>query len=268
MRLVALASAPARPDEAAKAMAGALGLAPAEARMRLAPEPPTLVARLEPERAEALVASLRRAGLAALSVEEHVPSDRDRTVARSFLLEDAGGTFTPRSGPPLHFAWPEVVAVLRGRRASRYEVERSERSQRLSVTTAVATGGLKMTRTSTRITREAEESSEQVVLVYARDGRAALLAERQVDFSCLGPGMQPSSTGNMGELARRIRERATAAFYDERLLRLGRRPLPFLASGESRSATRTVTTTRTDTSGSLDVLAEILRQAVSEGLLP
>jgi len=53
-----------------------------------------------------------------------------------------------------------------------------------------------------------------VVLLYARDGRAATLAESQLDFSCLGPGMQPSSTANMGELARRLRERAKGAFYD------------------------------------------------------
>jgi len=40
-------------------------------------------------------------------------------------------------------------------------------------------------------------STEQVVLVYARDGVWPLLAEHQLDFSCLGPAMHPASTGNM-----------------------------------------------------------------------
>jgi hypothetical protein len=104
--------------------------------------------------------------------------------------------------------------------------------------------------------------------VYARDGRAATLAEAELDFSCLGAGMQPSSTANMAELARRLRARAKGAFYDDRLLRLGRRPLPFLGGGESRSLGTKTTTTRTDTSGTLDTLAEVLRQALAEGLLP
>ena len=89
--------------------------------------------------------------------------------------------------------WPDVMAILRGLRASRSEVERTEKSKSFSVGTAVATGGLTMTRTSTRMVRTSEESTEQVILVYARDGRAAMLSENEVDFSCLGPGMQPSS---------------------------------------------------------------------------
>ena len=132
----------------------------------------------------------------------------------------------------------------------------------------MATGGLKLTRTSSKTVRSSEESIEQVILVYARDGRAATLAETALDFSCLGPGMQPSSTGNMIALAGILRDGAKGAFYDERLLRLGRRSLPFLAGGESRSQAGALAKTRTDTRGSLDVLAEVMRQALVVGLLP
>ena len=104
--------------------------------------------------------------------------------------------------------------------------------------------------------------------MYARDGRDVMIAERQARLSCLGEAMQPSSTANMVALARRLRALASGAFYDERLLRLGRRALPFLATGETRSGTATLTTLRTDTSGSLDVLAEVMRQAVAARLLP
>jgi hypothetical protein len=147
-------------------------------------------------------------------------------------------------------------------------VDRTETSRSFSVGNAVLTGGLKMTRTSTKIVRSSEEETEQVILVYARDGRAATLAEAELDFSCLGAGMQHSSTANMLELARRLRERAKGAFHDDRLVRLGRRPLPFVAGGESRSRTPTATTTHTDTSSSLDTLAEVMRQALGAGLLP
>ncbi len=266
MKLVALVRTPTRPDEAARALADAAGLALAEARMRLAPEPPALLARLEPDKADALVIALRRAGLPALAVDARVPSDQDRTVAHTLALADAGATFVPRAGHAMTVAWSEVLAILRGMRASRSEVERTEKSRRISVGTAVATGGLRLTRTSTKTVRSSDESSEQVILLYARDGRVAILAEGHLDFSCLAP-CQPSSTANMIELARRLREKAKGAFYDERLLRLGRRALPFVADAESRSRAAGAVLTRTDTRGSLDVLAEVMRQALAEGLL-
>jgi hypothetical protein len=268
VKLVALARAPVERDAAARAVADATGLTLAEARMRLAPEPPALLARLEPARADALVAALRKDGLAALAVALPVPSDADRLPVRAFALSPEGLALTARSGEALEVPWPEILAVLRGLRATRRDAERTEKTRKLSLTGMAATGGLPLTRTTSQTVRSSEESVEQVVLVYARDGRAATIAEREVDFSCLGPGMQPSSTGNMVEIARRLRERAPAAFHDERLLRLGRRPLPFIAPSESRAQTRTLVETRTDTAGSLDALAEVMRRALVEGLLP
>lgn len=268
MKLVAIARAPERPDEAAKAVADAAGLTLAEARMRLAPEPPALLARLEAARADALVSALRTAGLAALSVDSEVPSDRDRLVAAHFALSGAGAIFTPRFGDAMAVAWSDVLAILRGLRAARQETERTEKSKRFSAAAAIATSGFVMTRRVEKTVRSSEESIEQVILVYASDGRAVMLAEGGIDYSGLGPGLQPSSAANMAEVARRLREAAKGAFYDERLLRLARRSLPFLPGGESRSQTTTMVTRRTDTSGSLDVLAEVMRQALIEGLLP
>jgi hypothetical protein len=268
MRLVAIVRTPACIEEASRVLAEASGLALAEARMRLAPEPPALLARLEPAQADSLVVALRGAGLAALAVPAGVPGDRDRVVARSFSLDAVGVTLTVRSGESAAVAWPEVTAILRGQRSSRSEVQRTEKSKSFSAGAALATSGLVMTRTSTRTVRSSEESSEQVIFVYSRAGPSALLAERELDFSCLGSGMSPSSTANMVEVGLRLRTKAPSAFYDERLLRLGRRPLPFLARGESRSQTATTATTRTDTRTALDVLAEVMRQAVAEGLLP
>ena len=267
MKLVAIVRAPTGVEEAASALAKASGLALAEARMRLAPEPPALLARLEPDEADALVVALRKAGLAVLAIPAAVPTDRDRVVARGFSIDDAGVDFTSRSGDSVQMPSPDVLAILRGLRASRTEVERTEKSKSFSVGAALATSGLMMTRTSTRTVRTSDESTEQVILVYSRGGRAALLAERQLDFACLGASMSPSSTANMVEVARRLRARAKTAFYDERLLRLGRRPLPFLARGESRSQSGTTTVTRADTAGSLDVLAEVMRRAIADGLL-
>lgn len=269
MKLVAVVRPPARPDEAAHALAAATALTLAEARMRLAPEPPALLARLEDGAADALAAALRGAGVAAVAVDARCPGDGDRIAAHRVALGAAGVTFAPRAGAPETFAWPDVLAVLRGMRAARTEVEREEKTRRFSAATAIASGGVMFTHTSRETVRSASEALEQVILVYARDGRAATLADGALDFaSCLGPRMQPAAAANMAELARLLREGAPRAFHDDRLLRLGRRPLPFLAAGESRTQRGGTTTTRSDSSGTLDTLAEVLRQAVAARLLP
>jgi hypothetical protein len=268
MWLVAVARTPQHPDEAARALAAATGLTLAEARMRLAPEPPALVARLDAAPAAALAGALRRAGLAALALDARVPSDRDRVVAHRFELSPAGAAFAPRAGAPVTLAWSEVAAVLRGLRAERESVEHTETVKRLSVGRALMTSGLSLGRTERRTTRSSEEQTEQVILVYPRAGEAVLLSERELDFSCLAPAPAPSATANMTEIARLLRARTPGAFHDDRLLRLGRRPLPFVGDGASRSQASSVVVTRSATAGSLDTLAEAMRQALAAGLLP
>jgi hypothetical protein len=76
MKLVAIVRTPSSLDEAARAVADAAGVTLAEARMRLAPEPPALLARLEAEEASRLVAALRKAGLSALAVDARCPTDK------------------------------------------------------------------------------------------------------------------------------------------------------------------------------------------------
>lgn len=268
MKLVAIVRAPERIEDAAVAVSRATGLTLAECRMRLSPEPPALLARLEPDAADSLVAALRKTDLAVLAIDADVPGDADRTLARRVDFGAERITFTARFGDAMQVAWSDVLAVLRGSRESRSEVARTEKSRTISLGRAIATGGLSMTRTSTKTVHSSEMSFQHVILVYARDGRAAALVEGLVDFSCLGVGLQPSSTANMNELSRRLRDQAKGAFHDDRLLRLGRRPLPFVAGGETRSATSAMVVTRRDTAASLDVLAEVMRQAVAQRLLP
>jgi hypothetical protein len=268
MKLVAIVRRPERVEEAAAVLAAATGLTLAECRTRLSPEPPALVARLEGPAADSLVSSLRASGLAALAVDARVPTDSTRTLAQRVALSPDAVTFTPRFGEPQEFAWSDVLAVLRGSRESRSEVERTERSRSLSLGMAVATGGLKVTQTSTKTFHSSDTSIQQVILVYARDGRVGALVEGQVDFTCLGAELQPSSTANMVALDRRLQERTRHAFHDDRLLRLGRRPLAFVAARELRSGTAGMTVTSSDTASSLDVLAEVLHQAVAQALLP
>lgn len=269
MKLVALVRAPANPEAAASVLGGLLGITLAEARMRLAPEPPTLLARLAPEVADPLVTVLRQEGLAALAVDAAGPPDARRLQARTVAFGATGALFQPRSGEPLSLPWSEVGAILRGASVVRADMETTEKSKSFSVATAIISQGVKTMRTTERTVRTQEEVLEQVLFVFGRGGQRAVLRERELDFSCLGPDMQPTRMANMTVLAGLLRRGAPGAFYDERLVRLGRRQLPlFAASNEAHLSTTKMAQKLTDTSSGLVLLAEVLWHAVAEGLLP
>jgi hypothetical protein len=267
MQLVASVRQPRDLEVAVSTLVTAAGMTAAEARMRLAPEPPALLARLPPERAATLVEALGGAGLVALAIDESVPAESERFKARTFLLDDGAAHFTARSGENLTLPWDAVRVVLRGLRTARTTTEHTETTRKLSVGRAVLTGGLMMTRKTTSTVRGGHEDTEQFILVHAEAGDRVILAEETLEFSGLGPLLQPARTANMGVLAQELKRRAPNAFHDERLVRLGRRALPFVLGGEHTVRSGEAELRRTDTRGSVDVLAEVLDRAVRAGLL-
>jgi hypothetical protein len=104
-----------------------------------------------------------------------------------------------------------------------------------------------------------QEDTEQLVLLHT-DALRLFLGEQALEFSGLGPLLQPARTANLGVLQQELVRRTPRAFHDDRLLRLGRRALPFVLGGSGER--------RSDTRSSVDVLAEVLDQAVRTGLLP
>ena len=267
MKLVATVRQAADVDAAVSALVSAAGMTAAEARMRLAPEPPALLARLPVDRAAALVEALGRTGLVALAIDEDVPAESDRFRARSFGFDDGGVGFTDRTGATLSVSWDAVRLVLRGLRTARTTTEHTETKRTVSVGRAVLTGGLVMTRKTTSTVRSSQEDSDQFVLIHGDGGERVILAEATVEFSGLGPLLQPSRTANMGVIAEELKRRAPRAFHDDRLIRLGRRALPFVLGGEHAVRAGETDVRRTDTRGSVDVLAEVLDRAVRAGLL-
>jgi hypothetical protein len=270
MKVVALVEAAPDMQSAAKALAAVTGMALAEARMRLAPEAPALLARLAPEAAETLVEALRSEGLAVLAVDEQ-GLGREWLAARRVTFGEDAVTFSARSGETQSWRWRDVAVVLRGASSVRTRSEHKEQPSKIEVAKAyglaIASHGLMLPRTGAKTVRQESEETTQVIYVFSRDGQGALLSEHGMEFSCLGLGMQPSRIANMTVLMRRLCERAPEAFHDERLLRLGRRPLPFVVGDSTQTSTNNVSVRTVSSLPGMDVLAEVLRQAAALRLL-
>lgn len=267
MKLVALVRRPPDPAAAVAVLAEVSGLTLAEARMRLAPEPPALLARLPDETAAALVTRLRSAGLAALAIDEHASRATSRLIVRAVAFEATQLRCSARGGETLEVPWEDVTAIIAAQTTVESRSEHTEKSSRFDVGAAVISGGLKMTRSVESTVRSVSTDTERLITVFARDGRGATLREGAVDFSCLGPAMAPVRTTNMLTLIRLLRERAPGAYFDDRLVRLGGRSLPFVL-GETRTEGGGVSQVRKSSASSVDLLTEVLRRAVEERLLP
>ncbi len=264
MKVIALVKAPKDPEAAAQVLARESGTTLAEARMRLAPEPPALLARLVPEATDAIADRLRAGGLQALAISTQPAPGRTRVKSVDFQPNLV--RFLPRAGEALEIPFGDIAAILRGISAVTTESETIEKQKKLNWGATLA--GLPMQKTVTRTVRSETEDIENAIYVYAADGRCAVLRELSMELAWLGKALQPSRTANMMLIARMLRERAPGAFYDERLVRLGRRPVPFLALGESQVSSKAGTTTTQDTSSVLDLLAEALFQGVRQRMLP
>ena len=266
MKLLALVRRPVELEGILPAVAEILGMALAEARMRLAGEPPLLIGRLESAAADARCAALGKLGLSVLALEEAVPR-QDRLDARTFQWTPSAARFSPRAGPSEEVVWTDVTAILKGMSATRLDTQAVEKSKQFSIGAAVITGGLKMTKTTSHTERTRQLDTEQCLYVYSSLGARIRLREHALDFSCLGSAMQSVRVANMTVLGQQLQERAPHAFYDDRLVRLGPRALSFVLPNESRAAVGNIVQSRQSTASSLDVLADILATAKAQGLL-
>jgi hypothetical protein len=248
MKLVALALPPKDAAPALKFLCETAGYAPAEARMRLAGEPPLILARLDDAPAEALCGALRKIGLAALTVPGRPPGDADRLVARTLRFTPEAVFFSPRMGAELEVPFAAITALLRGLQVFREQGVRTETERKFSLGKAIITQGFSMTTTEKKEVKFETSIADQFLLIYG-GAKPVAVYESEVGFTCLGPDVRPSRIENLNLVSSRIRAKAPGAYFDDRLLRMGHRSLPF------------------DGGRPADVVAELLHQAVDQGLL-
>jgi len=257
--IVALVALATTVEEEAPRLAADLGSTPYETALLLRTPPPVPLLRTA-DRARALdvLAKLRARGHDAVACDEAaVATGEAMTHVRSFRFEaDAFDVSTStNTNDRARAPWSDIIALVRAmHRSSSQSVEKSTQ-RNFSLGRAALSGGVLLTKTTTKETKHTAEEREQVLYVFRRSGPPMLVGQSRALYTGLGGELRPSQVENFATLVRLLRERAPAAAYDERLLR-PRPGLDRVQAGAGGAASAS-------TSDAIDVLAHLVALALS-----
>jgi len=219
MQLVAIAELSGAPEATVAPLAAALGTTAYELRLVLNGGLPAVVlATVDPARAASAIAAIERTGHAAVTCRrsETTPSAR-MTALRGFRLDADAVLASAESPARLRYA--DVGALLRATHRSTVESTEKINERKFRPGMAVLTGGLVLSKKTSREVTTRTDHREQVLYLFPRDGSPAwILREREAHYAGLGADLKPTSLENFQTTIQRLRERAPAAAYDDRLM--------------------------------------------------
>ncbi len=257
MFVVALTSLKTPIDVEATALATDLGITAYESRLMMAAGFPAMVLTTA-SRAKAvdLFQKIRARGHGSLVCDdaEVVRSNRMRLIRR-FRFEPAVlVTDVPPSGED-SLPYDDVSAILRAMH-QRSSVAVSEVAEKkLAVGRAIATGGLMMTKSTTREIVKSNEDREQVLYLFRKSGQTPwILFEGAAQYSGLGPDLGPTRAMNFITTMERLKVGCTTAVFDDRLM---------TARRLTERAASTAKTTESSSADGVDLLAHLLALSVA-----
>jgi hypothetical protein len=221
--LLAIARIPDDGDARTRA-AAAVGLALADLNRRLAGTlPRVLLAAVPADRGQQLAQALEDLGFAVLTCDvAAVPTDEDRVVARRVELAPDTLIVADSKGQTYRCPGRAIGLLQRGVRVTRSERRVTTTERQLSLSKALLTGGMMLTKKVERTAHDAVETAEPFVLVGRGDGEQdIILYERRIDYRQMGAEMQPSSKANLERLWTWLCRLTAPERIDDRLARPG-----------------------------------------------
>ncbi len=221
VHIVAIHYAPGAGESLAGALAEAQGKTLYEARTRLS-DPhggPAVVGNFaEIEPAWAFAGRLRADGIdPILLAPEDVESDADRLVVRGFELHESGITAVSRRGRTAEIAYGEIDLLLRGVRIDQRTLVQRTEKRKLSPVRAIITGGMVVTKATSKAEQVTTEEREDFFHLYAGGHPPLAFHAADLNYQSLGPAVQHSSAANFAYLVDALRRSLPQVHYDERL---------------------------------------------------
>ena len=230
MYLVAIGELRGTIDDAIRPLASDLGTTPYELRLLFnAGLPAVVLTTVDESLARAAVAAITRHGHTPLFCARHdVVSSEHMTWLRDFQFSKTG--LVPQAGSSDLLVYSDITVVLRATHRTTSETTQDLKERKLNPVMAVATGGLVMSKTTTRTVTSKTAHNEPVVYIFGRNTITPwLLKERAARYVGLAEHLRPTSLENFAITIRLLREHAPAAAYDERLM--SSRPIRGVADG-------------------------------------
>jgi hypothetical protein len=210
--------------EARTAAAAATGLALADLNRRLTGTlPRVLLAAVPADRGQELTEALAGIGFGVLTFDvAAVPTDEDRVVARRVELAPDTLIVADSKGQSHRCSGRAIALLQRGIRVTRTEQTTTTTERQLSLSKALLTGGMMLTKKVARTTHNAVEASEPFLLLGRGDGEPdIILYERRIDYRHMGAEMQSSSRANLERLWSWLCRLTPPEAIDDRLGRPG-----------------------------------------------
>jgi hypothetical protein len=178
-----------------------------------------------------------------------VPSSAMTSLRRFALAADG---LVATDVPGSHLPWGDILALIRATHRVRIETHSETVEKKFRPAAAIATGGVILTKTVTRDVVTTSDDRIPVLYLFRRSGeRPWLLQATGTHYTTLGPLLKPTQMDNFQTTVRLLREHATSASYDERLLAV--RALP-----ERVTRTNAVANEPAPAAEGIDVLAHVL----------
>ncbi len=211
------------PGEAARGLAPLLESTPYEVGLRLAAArqgPAVLATSRDADRVDIWVSGSRGLGLEALRIDRARLLRRDRLEVRDWRLADGGLQITSTSNQGLVVRVSELEAVVQALEVERRIERQVSTHRRLALGTALATGGLILTKKETREQRFHHVNPLHRLALYPAKNLPTLwMAEERIRYSALPQPLAPSRGANFSRVVEMLRDQlASATFYDEQLL--------------------------------------------------
>ncbi len=217
MFLVALAELNGTVEDEAPHLAKDLGVAVYEARLMLSGERPKVLLRtLDQARALTLLGQLRARRHGALACDANAIASIDAMVqVEQFQLSDTSMILP--GGKELVFT--DTLAILRAVRGEHTTHTHTTTERNFAVGRAIASGGLLLSKKTTRTDTKTREEREQVLFLFRKAGTAWVVRESCTLFPGMAERMAPSVAENFVRLIAELRARAPDATFDDRLTR-------------------------------------------------
>lgn len=232
----------------ASALARDLGITAYEARMKLTAGLPAAV-RTTQDRAAATALSdllLTRRHRALVCDTADVVSSERMIAMRDFRLAEDAATVPDATGPDTRLEYADVMVLLRAVHRESTTTTETVRERKFRPGAAVMTGGLVLSKTTSRDVQTTREAREEVLYAFRRSGATPWLLRESSHYQGLGADLAPTRRANFMTTVRLFRERSRFAAYDERLLT--RKQLPHVAGPDGTS----------DLTAGTDLLAHVL----------